>query len=116
MLKFLQTLIGRVPDDAPAYGLPRSPDWPEWRAGFLRRHPTCEACGTNRELQVHHVEAHHLHPELEMIEENCMTLCMYRARECHWQVGHLGLSWSVNNPAAREDAARLLLRRREALQ
>ena len=122
MLKLLKSLIFAEPSDAPVpldaplamYSAPRSPEWPEFREAFLKEHPTCEACGTNQELQVHHVLPFRDRPDLEMVEENCMTLCMYRAREDHWQLGHLGLNWSINNPHVREDAARMLQRRQEA--
>lgn len=85
---------------------PRSSRWPAVRRAFLARNPRCEACGTAARLEVHHVRPFHLHPELELVQANLMTLCEGPAR-CHFRVGHLG-NWKTANKNARADAARAL--------
>ena len=67
---------------------------------WLSCHPTCEACGSKRGVEVHHVQPFHLFPALELKWSNLMSLC----RECHFRTGH-SLLWAAWNPHAREDAA-----------
>ena len=93
-------------------GAARSGKWPAVRAEYLRLHPTCEACGTDRELNVHHVHPFHEHPELELQMSNLITLC----RTHHLALGHdpdgpdgpLPRNWSASNPHVRRDAAKML--------
>ncbi len=93
-------------------GAARSGKWPSVRAEYLRLHPTCEACGTDKELNVHHVHPFHEHPELELQMSNLITLC----REHHLTLGHdpdgpdgpMPRNWSASNPHVRRDAAKML--------
>lgn len=80
----------------------RSSQWDETRDAFLAKHPLCEACGGDKSLQVHHVEPFHLHPEMELLESNLITLCMDE-HDCHLKIGH-GDSFKCYNPNVREDA------------
>lgn len=84
----------------------RSSRWPGVRKAFIADHPRCEACGSGESLEVHHVKPFHLHPELELVRANLMTLCEGLTK-CHLRVGHLG-SWKTINKNARADAARAL--------
>jgi 5-methylcytosine-specific restriction endonuclease McrA len=82
----------------------RSTHWKTVEKMFLKLHPSCEACGTTKHLQVHHIRAFHTNPELELSIENLITLCMLRNFECHYIWGHLGRGgWKYNNALIRED-------------
>ena len=96
----------RVPAGAAGASLPRSSKWPTVRSRFLREHPVCEACGTGKDLNVHHIIPFHEAPHLELVEANMITLC----RRDHLRIGHYcghGKSnWGLcSNPRVREDAA-----------
>jgi 5-methylcytosine-specific restriction endonuclease McrA len=78
----------------------RSPRWPAVRRAYLADHPTCEACGSRRELQVHHVFPFAQWPERELDRGNLITLC----DDCHLEVGHWG-NYRTMNPCVREHAA-----------
>jgi hypothetical protein len=80
----------------------RSGQWPRVRREHLEQEPSCIACGRSRELEVHHVQPYHEHPELELDSQNLVSLC---ADPCHFVFGHL-LNWRRSNPHVREDAAR----------
>ena|ERR1044071_5590438 len=82
----------------------RSGKWPEVRKAHLRGHPECAACGGRELLEVHHVRPFHLFPELELSEDNLVTLCEGKAHNCHLIFGH-SLSWECWNPDVRHDAA-----------
>lgn len=65
----------------------RSPKWNSVQKDFLSKHPTCALCGDNKKLNVHHKKPFHLYPELELDENNLITLCM-GDKECHLLIGH----------------------------
>jgi hypothetical protein len=88
-----------------AFGAERSSKWDEVQKAYLTAHPTCEACGSKVELNVHHVLPFHLFPEFELEPSNLITLCKWH----HMPLGHLGL-FQAYNPLIREDAARHLAR------
>lgn len=67
----------------------RSPQWSALRDNYLGLHPSCEACGYDRDLQVHHVVPVHINPTLELVAANLITLCM-GPNECHLRLGHGG--------------------------
>jgi hypothetical protein len=83
----------------------RSPHWPTVQHHFIKKHPSCAACGSKEHLNVHHVQPFHLHPELELVESNLITLCM--DNDCHLLIGH-GDNFKAFNPNVREDAAEIL--------
>jgi hypothetical protein len=68
-------------------GVKRSSHWPTVEKQFLKEHPTCAACGGKKRLNVHHIRAFHLFPELELDPNNLITLCMSKL-ECHLKLGH----------------------------
>lgn len=81
----------------------RSGHWPKVRADHLDKEPVCAVCGSKLDLQVHHVEPFHLHPEKELDPDNLITLCGPGGHNCHFVFGHLMnyKSWNVH---VREDA------------
>lgn len=92
------------------FGAPRSGSWPRVRREHLAKEPACIACGRTGDLEVHHVKPFHEKPELELDDQNLVTLC---ADPCHRVFGHC-LDWKLSNPRVREDAAVYLKRCREA--
>lgn len=96
---------------------PRSGHWQTLRNEFVRAHPTCEVCGSDESLNVHHIHPFHEHPELELEWGNLVTLC----RDHHFHVGHdpdgpwgpQKADWKASNPNVIQDAARM---RRELLR
>lgn len=93
--------------DVPIFEGDRSSQWQAVRDAFVRKYPACEACGSKRELNVHHVRPFALWPELELVESNLITLC----REHHFRIGHdpdgpwkpKKPSWSESNRSVRRD-------------
>lgn len=85
----------------------RSSIWPRIREVHLHNNPACAACGSQKDLECHHIKPFHTHPELELSPSNLLTLCEGKTCNCHLTFGHLGLwrSWNVNIV---EDAARML--------
>ncbi len=79
---------------------PRSPQWPHIRRLHLQAEPRCQWCGTTEAVEVHHVEAVHARPDLELVFGNLITLCMSASR-CHYVRGHRGVSWMAYDPDIR---------------
>jgi 5-methylcytosine-specific restriction protein A len=75
-------------------GKARSPQWPAIRNAFIKEHPTCAICGGKKDLNVHHRQSFHEHPELELDPHNLITLCNYSVH--HLWFGHLGNFKSIN--------------------
>lgn len=67
--------------------------WPALRRKHLKREPKCTVCGTDIELDVHHIDPVSWKPERELDEDNLMTLC----RVHHYLFGHLN-DWESFNP------------------
>jgi len=88
---------------------PRSNHWPTVRKHYLEKFPTCAACGGKLNIEVHHMQPFHLHPELELDETNFITLCETpkEGDHCHLHFGHLG-NWKNFNPNVIPDAAAYL--------
>ena len=84
----------------------RSPLWPKTMHEHLKLEPTCKACGGNVKLQVHHKKPFHLHPELELDQNNLITLCMV-PDDCHLYIGH-GDNFKCYNNEVVEDSAKSL--------
>ena len=84
----------------------RSPHWPQARSKHLASNPACAACGSTRNVEVHHKEPFHLHPEKELDPDNFITLCESDKNgvNCHLLFGHLG-SYQSYNPEVVADAA-----------
>jgi 5-methylcytosine-specific restriction protein A len=85
-------------------GSKRSGKWNTVRKHFLEKNPECAACGSKKNLNVHHVEPFHLKPELELEESNLITLCESDCGGviCHLFFGHLG-DYKEVNPDVRTD-------------
>ncbi len=93
--------------DGMTYEGPRSSEWVQVRSDFVRKHPRCEACGSAYNLNVHHIVPFHQRPDLELVEDNLITLC----REHHFRIGHdpdgkgpRKPSWLESNQNVRQDA------------
>lgn len=73
----------------------RSSRWRSVREQHLKECPRCEACGDDKNLEVHHLKPYHLFPELELEKSNLMTLCCHGigGMNCHLVYGHCG-HWS----------------------
>jgi len=100
---FFQRLAGEV---VQLWGqTQRSPHWGAVRDRWVKTNPICAGCASRKTLEVHHIEPFYLRPELELSEQNLLTLC----RECHFQIGHLR-DWSVFNPQVIADSAVYRLR------
>lgn len=85
----------------------RSPKWTAVRKHYILENNSCAACGCTTNLQVHHKEPFHLHPEKELDPSNFITLCEDKDDKCHLIIGHLG-DWKSFNPNVVEDAAKNL--------
>ena len=84
-------------------GMPaRSSRWPAVRAAHLKTNVTCAACGTTDKLEVHHILPFYLHPELELVGTNLITLCE-TGGNCHLMIGHLK-NYKSYNLQCRKDA------------
>jgi len=81
-------------------GVARGPGWSKARKEHLVIESTCRGCGTNEELEVHHIEMFSKAPHLECVQSNLITLC----RRCHKLIGHLD-SWFSYNSEVRKDAS-----------
>jgi hypothetical protein len=100
--------IGRKLGILPASREPgRSPKWPAKQRAWLKDHSTCAACGTKKNLNVHHIwpVAWPGGLVLELEDSNLITLC----RECHFDKGHYR-DWRARNPDVAVEAAAHLLK------
>jgi hypothetical protein len=86
----------------------RSPKWDSVRKKHLLSQPTCQACGNNKNVSVHHIEPFHLRPDLELDPSNLLSLCE-DGPNCHLTWGHLR-DWKQYNPQVVKDAALYLSR------
>ena len=103
MSDLLVALISQITDYYCFTAVPRSSKWDKVESEYKKAHPTCAACGTRLNIQVHHVKPFHLFPELELDPENLISLCVVD----HLTFGHLK-NWSAYNPDVRKDAANYL--------
>ena len=81
----------------------RSPRWPSLRKKHLETEPACVACGSRKNLNVHHILPVHHFPTKELEPTNLVTLCENSGRNCHFTFGHLG-NWNSWNEDVRADA------------
>lgn len=82
---------GKLPD-----GSKRSDKWPALRKQFLHEFPRCSVCGTEKNVQAHHVKPFHDNPELELDYTNLIPLCEGFGQGHHLLFGHLGSFRSYN--------------------
>lgn len=87
-IKYISHLIKHKFRDI-GIGKKRSSHWGSVREHFLKNNSVCACCHSNIKLNVHHKKPFHLHPELELDENNLITLCMSKS-ECHFLLGHGG--------------------------
>ena len=83
----------------------RSPKWPAARDRFLKKNPTCAACGCSSHIQVHHVVPFHEDHASECDPANFISLCATNL--CHARIGHGG-NFKCYAPNVRELAAKVL--------
>jgi len=106
--------ITSMPDQAARdHTATRSPRWPKVRKNHLAKHPQCEVCGKEDDIEVHHVEPFSKRPDLELEPSNMITLCGSRSCKSHLTIGHLG-DYKRSNKHVRKDAAMLKSRREES--
>lgn len=93
-------------DYARNFGASRSPQWPVIRAAHLLKEPFCQVCGGKTKLNVHHIRPFHLHPELELDDNNLITLCTGSSNtlNCHVRFGHWDNFKDKYNPQIRTEA------------
>lgn len=85
-----------------AFGKGRSPNWRAVREAHLKTQPNCQACGRDRDLDVHHIVPVKDNPDLELEPSNLITLC---GSPCHLVHGHF-MSWFRCNPYVVKDCTR----------
>jgi hypothetical protein len=78
--------------------LSRSSSWRSVRNLFLKENSVCSACGSIRNLQVHHIVPFNVDKNKELDLTNLITLC----RTCHFVFGHL-MTWNSWNIDVVED-------------
>lgn len=86
---------------------PRDSRWGYVRKIHLMHYPKCMACGSDKNVEVHHIQPYHLYPDLELDPHNLLTLCNHPTRLCHFRIGH-GFNWKLWNPHVTVDADRSL--------
>lgn len=79
----------------------RSPKWSEVRKRHLLKQPMCQACGTKKGLEVHHIVPYGVNPNLELDPNNLITLC---DKYCHFAIGHLMNYKSWNSDVIKDSA------------
>lgn len=90
------------------FGASRSSRWPAVRKEYLKKHPVCEATGSNKNLSVHHIKPFNYNPELELDHNNLITLSEdFGGSNIHLLLGHLGV-FTSHNINIRQDAKQLL--------
>jgi 5-methylcytosine-specific restriction endonuclease McrA len=64
----------------------RSPRWSTVRKEHLSQNSECAACGSTKDLEVHHIIPVHIDQDKELDPSNLITLC---SKQCHFIFGHL---------------------------
>lgn len=77
----------------------RSPKWRTVRKEFLKNNTKCAACGSTKDLEVHHIVPVHIDSSKELDMDNLITLC---AESCHILFGHL-MDFKSHNPSVIDD-------------
>ena len=99
IVSFMATYLDQLNNGSvEAQGI-RSGAWPRVRKQHLEKHDSCEACGCKKTLFVHHICPFSKNPELELCEDNLITLCFV----CHFWFGHLK-NWKSHNVNVLTDA------------
>lgn len=96
-----------------SYGkVARSHLWPALREKHVKLNPYCKACGSDKNLEAHHILPFSLYLEQELDPSNLITLCCAGPGDvdCHLLWGHCG-DWRTYNPRVEHysDVARRML-------
>lgn len=94
----------------------RAGEWRRVRNEHLKKYPACEVCGRVNKVIVHHIFPVSVAPELELVENNLITLC---EMPCHFMFGHFFSYHCYNKDVrgmARRFRARMLQRRCQSPQ
>lgn len=96
-MKFVQAIKDRIQGKAPK-GAKRSSQWRKKRKIHLKKNPRCAVCDAKRKVEVHHKIPFHIAPDLELTEDNLVSLCENKKYgiNCHLLLGHLGNYRRVN--------------------
>ena len=86
----------------------RSKGWRKVRNNHVKENSFCACCGKTKNLEVHHKQPFHEHPELELEPSNLITLCR-GSLNCHIFIGHLG-DWKSYNLGVERDSDYLNLK------
>lgn len=78
----------------------RSSRWSTVRRQHLEQQPCCQACGSCKKPEVHHIVPVHVDPSKELEITNLITLC---DKYCHFAFGHF-MDYKSWNPSVVEDA------------
>lgn len=115
MLTWLKNWLG-WDDPLPwiPYGAKRHPQWPSIRKAHLINEPVCQACGSKKNLEVHHKLPVRVCPKRELDDTNLITLCE-GSYNCHYVFGH-SLNWWGWNPNVDEDVERYRARRKVSIE
>lgn len=81
----------------------RSNQWKNVRKKHLEEQNSCQACGSDKNLEVHHIIPVHVDKDRELDPNNLITLCN---NNCHLLFGHL-MHFKSWNPLVAEDCQRL---------
>lgn len=81
----------------------RSGKWAKVRNSFLEKNGSCAACGTTKDLTVHHIVPVAVDESRELDVTNLIPLCR-SASNCHFVFGHLH-SFTCWNPNVVNDCA-----------
>ena len=96
----LEKLTGKIPKNAPM----RSVHWESTEREFRAVNKLCP-CGSDDDLNVHHIFPFHLYPQFELEWWNLITLC----RKHHYEFGH-NEDWKAFNPFVVDDMKAQALR------
>ena len=86
---FVESLLPKpamMAADDRCFGKARNPGWDKLDKETIAAHPWCARCGNMNvgQLETHHLESFHEHPEKEMDPKNLEVVCM-GPLACHFQ-------------------------------
>jgi hypothetical protein len=79
---------------------PRSPEWRPLERHFIKKNPNCAYCGKPA-VVVHHKKPFEWFPELELSEDNLISMC----HEHHGENAHLGFHYISANPLIEQECS-----------
>jgi 5-methylcytosine-specific restriction endonuclease McrA len=84
-----------VPNKKPTH-VSNKRKWLDIQRKHKRHNPRCAICGTNANIEVHHIVSISEDISKEFEESNLISLCR-KGRNCHLVFGHLG-NFQKSNP------------------